>query len=316
MSKNCCPSHYTNFISLIPDESEMAISPSTETGWYVLYPPSNSIKQQLPIPIYHTYGKDTYTGWTSRVPLDCVGNTNYNTGKCELVFSRVEEAPAVWGKDSYTSVNKTELSLVGRCIYPKVTDLLSLYPETYCFYTRSQFKVKDLYPFTDTKAKTNWNLGFQSSREIPGQVLVSEKVFGTPINLDLRVVGNYRRILDSYGLKTVLDPNSLVMASVDTKAAFEDLGLVYWQSATQSFSIVLDGRITSIGVVFSNPVTGNLSTTFNTTLIIEEIIPSKAWKIITSQGLTNLNLSLAGIISPPGTIVTVVIGNQVTEITL
>jgi hypothetical protein len=316
MSRSCCPSFYTNFISLIPDENPVTIEVNSPSGWFILYPPSNSIKQQLPIPIYHQQGLDDFVGWTSRVPLDCIGNVNYSTGKCQLVFSRVEEAPTTWLKEGYSPVNKTEISLVGRCIYPKVTSLFQTYPETYCFYTSSQFRAKDIYPFTSVMAKANWNLGFQSTREIPGQVLVSEKVFGTPLNLDLRVIGSYKGILDSYGLKTTLDPDKLVMATADTKTAFEELGLVFWQAATQSFSIVLDGKITTIGVVFSNPVTGSLSTAFNTAQTIEEVIPSKAWKITTSQGLTSLNLSLTSIIAPPNTTVTVAIGNQITEVQL
>ena len=83
-----------------------------------------------------------------------------------------------------------------------------------------------------------------------------------------------------------------------------------------SFSIVLDGKITTISIVFSNPVTGNLSTALNNTQTIEEIIPGKAWRITTSQGLTSLNIFLAGIISPPNTVVTVAIGNQITEVAL
>jgi hypothetical protein len=316
VSKTCCPSFYTNFISLIPDEIAITIEVNSPTGWFILYPPSNSIKQQLPIPIYHQNGLEDYIGWTSRVPLDCVGNTNYSTGRCQLIYSRVEEAPTTWGKESYSPVNKTEISLVGRCIYPKTTNLFQTYPETYCFYTTSQFRAKDIFPFTSDLGKANWNLGFQSTREIPGQVLVSEKVFGTPINLDLRVIGSYKGILDSYGLKTVLDPVNLVMATTDTKTAFEELGLVIWQAATQSFSIVLDGKIAVISVVFSSTVVGNLSTAFSNTQTIEEVINGKAWKITTSQGLTSLNLSLAGIISPPNTIVTVVIGNQITEVQL
>jgi hypothetical protein len=316
MSRSCCPSFYTNFITLVPDEVATTIEINSPTGWYVLYPPSNSIKQQLPIPIYHQNGLDDYVGWTNRVSLNCIGNTNYSTGKCQLVFSRVEDAPTTWLKEGYSPVHKTEISLVGRCIYPKVTPLLQTYPEAYCFYTSSQFRAKSIYPFTLGMAKSNWNLGFQSTREIPGQVLVSEKVFGTPVNLDLRAIGSYKGILDSYGLKTALDPDSLVIATVDTKTPFEDLGLVYWQASTQSFSFVLDGKITSINVVFSNPVTGNLSTAFNNTQTIEETIPGKAWKIITSQGLTSLNISLVGVISPPNTLVTVTIGNQITEINL
>jgi hypothetical protein len=313
MSRHCCPTLYSNFISLVPDEVAITIQVNSPTGFYVLYPPSNSIKQQLPIPIYHQLGSEEFIGWTSRVPLDCVGNSNYSTGKCQLIYARVEDAPTLWLKEGYSPTNKSELSLVGRCIYPKVTNLIQTYPETYCFYSTSQFRTKDIYPFTSTMARGNWHLGFASYREILGQVLVSEKVFGTPVNLDLRAIGNYKGILDSYGLKTTLDTNNLLMATVDTKVPFSDLGLIYWQAATQSFSIVLDGKITTIGIVFSNPVTGNLSTAFNTTQTIEEVIPGKAWKITTIQGLTSLNLSLAGIISPPNTFVTVSIGNQITE---
>jgi hypothetical protein len=316
MSKSCCPSFYTNFISLIPDETPITIEVNSPSGWFILYPPSNSIKQQLPIPIYHQQGLDDYVGWTSRVPLDCVGNVNYSTGKCQLVFSRVEEAPTTWLKEGYSPVNKTEISLVGRCIYPKVTPLLQNYPETYCFYTSSQFRAKDIYPLTSTMAKANWNLGFQSTREIPGQVLISEKVFGTPINLDLRVVGSYKGILDSYGLKTALDPDKLVMATVDTKTAFEDLGLVLWQAATQSFSINLKGEGGLITISFSNFVTGNLTTLPTTTTYTTQPIPGKVWKIAATTGLANLSISLAGIISPPNTIVTVAIGNQITEVQL
>jgi hypothetical protein len=316
VSKTCCPTFYSNFISLIPDENEVTIEVNSPSSWFILYPPSNSIKQQLPIPIYHEAGITDFIGWTSRVPVDCIGNSNYSTGKCSLVFSRVEEAPTPWLKEGYTSVNKSELSLIGRCIYPKVTNLFQTYPETYCFYTQAQFRVKDIFPFTSIMAKSDWSLGFQSARAIPGQVLVNEKVFGTPVNLDLRAIGNYKGILDSYELKTIIDPDNLVRATVDTKTAFEDLGLIYWQAATQSFSIVLDGKITTIGIVFSNPVAGNLSTAFNTTQTTEEVTPGKAWKITTNQGLTSLNISLASIVSPPNTIVTVMIGNQITEVEL
>jgi len=67
--------------------------------------------------------------------------------------------------------------------------------------------------------RDNWNLGFCSYRDIPGQVLVAEKVFGTPVNLDLRAIGIYKSILDSYGLTTVLDSNSLLMFHKHQKPA-------------------------------------------------------------------------------------------------
>lgn len=314
MTRNCCPSYFSNFISLVPNEKDITIEVTSETGWYTLYTPSNSTIQQIPIPVYHTRGVADYTGWTTRVPLSCTGNTNYATGRCTLVHARVEEAPTPWLKDGYSSVNKTEIILVGRCVYPKVTSLLQFYPETYCFYTIRQFKTKDISPFTPTMAQENWYLGFASYREIPAQVLVSEKVFGTPVNLDLRAIGKYKGVLDSYRTQTVADPANLLMATTVPKQPFENVAQVYWKAATQSFSVIFNGKVATISLVFSNPVAGSLLT--NGTQVVEEVVPSKAWKITTTPGFTNLNISLAGVISPPNTVVTVAIGNQITEIQL
>ena len=204
---SCAPSYFVNLISTVPDEQNYQISPASATGFYVVYPPSST----TPIPIYHTTGDSTYSGWSTSTSLNCQGNSNYPTGKCQLIYARVEESPNIWLSQGTSPVHKTEITLSGRTVQPKLCQDVFIYPEVYCFYTTSQERIKNITP---DLIKSNWNLGHISYRQIPGQVLVNEKVFGTPIAADLRTIGKYSAILGSYNLSNQLDESGLNMPEV------------------------------------------------------------------------------------------------------
>jgi hypothetical protein len=205
---SCQNTFFSNLVAFIPDEQLYHITPTSSTGWYILYPPVTFNRSNTPIPIYHISGTTQYLDWSTNVPLNCSGNTNYPTGKCELIFTRVEESPNIWLKEGYSTTTKTEILLTGRTTKPKVSTNISTYSEVYCLYTNGQIRNPTFLDIVE------WNLGHISFRQITGQVLVSEKVFGTPITADLRTIGRYRSILESYGLKNQLDESGLNMPEV------------------------------------------------------------------------------------------------------
>lgn len=206
----CTSTFFCNLISLIPDGETYQLTPASLTGWHVLYPPSSSSNSHsVPVPVYHISGTDKYSGWTSYAPLNCNGNTNYPTGRCQLVYTRVEESPTIWTAPNQPATHKTDISLVGRTVKPKVFPEIFDYPETFCFYTTRQERNPVFFDIIE-----KWNLGHVSYRQIPGQVLVSEKVFGTPIAADLRTIGRYRSVVESYGLTNQIDEDGLNMPEV------------------------------------------------------------------------------------------------------
>lgn len=204
---SCSSPFFSNLVTFIPDEQPYQITLTSDTGWYVLYPFSTS-RSNTPIPVYHISGTTKYLDWSTDVPLNCAGNTNYPTGKCGLIYARVEEAPSTWTAPNQPTTHKTEISLVGRTTSPKVSSDIYIYPETYCLYTNGQIRNPT---FLDI---IKWNLGHISFRQIPGQVLVSEKIFGTPLTADLRTIGRYKSILESYNLSNQLDEDGLTMPEV------------------------------------------------------------------------------------------------------
>ena len=205
---SCQNLFFSNLVAFVTDEKPYQLTPAFPTSWYILYPPSTSDRSNTPIPIYHISGTTQYLDWSTNVPLNCQGNTNYPTGKCQLIFTRVEEAPSTWSAPNQPQVHKTEISLVGRTTKPKVSTEIYNYPEIYCLYTNGQIRNPTFLDIIE------WNLGHITFRQIPGQVLVSEKVFGTPLTADLRTIGRYKSVLESYGLRNQLDANGLNMPEV------------------------------------------------------------------------------------------------------
>lgn len=205
---SCQNPFFSNLVALIPDEQPYQLTPVSLTSWYLLYPPPISNRLNTPVPIYHISGTTQYLDWSTNVPLNCIGNTNYPTGKCQLVYTRVEEAPTTWTVPNQPQTHKTEISLVGRTTKPKVFSDIYNYSEVYCLYTNGQARNPTFLDIIE------WDLGYISFRQIPGQVLVSEKVFGTPLTADLRTIGKYKSILESYSLTNQLDENGLNMPEV------------------------------------------------------------------------------------------------------
>lgn len=205
---SCTSPFFSNLVALIPDEQSYQITPASDASWYILYPPSTSNRSNTPVPVYHISGTTQYLDWSTNVPLNCSGNINYPVGKCGLVYTRVEEAPATWSAPNQPQTHKTEISLVGRTTKPKVSLDIYNYPEVYCFYTNRQIRNPTFLDIID------WNLGHISFRQIPGQILVSEKVFGTPLTADLRTIGRYKSVMESYGLTNQIDENGLNMPEV------------------------------------------------------------------------------------------------------
>lgn len=205
---SCSNPFFSNLVAFIPDEQSYQITLTSPTAWFILYPPSISNRRSTPVPIYNISGTTQYLDWSTNVPLNCQGNTNFPTGKCDLIFTRVEEAPSTWSAPSQSTIHKTEISLVGRTTNPKVSPDIYNYPEVYSLYTNRQTRNPTSLDIIE------WNLGHISFRQVPGQVLVSEKVFGTPLTADLRTIGKYKSVLESYNLINQLDENGLNMPKV------------------------------------------------------------------------------------------------------
>lgn len=202
---SCC-GYFCNLITLSPSNVKVTLTIDSQTGWYVLYPPSFGLDSigGTPLPVYHIKGNSDYIDWTYRSPINCTtGSTNYITGLCELVYQRVEESPDVIQTYS-REVEPTEkdyINLSGRFMKPKIYKSTDL-GELYCFY---QFQIS---PLKESKIKTtvidksfivdgDWGLGVISYRSVPSQVIVSNKVFGSPLTASLTGVGIYNNLLTS-----------------------------------------------------------------------------------------------------------------------
>jgi len=294
-----------NLISLIPDGNTYQITANSDSGWYILHQPSNTAKPNAAIPIYHQQGDTSYLGWTTTTPVNCGGIINYPTGKCQLVAQLVEDSVNTWISAGDNNTHKTELTYSGRCVNPRITNILNSQPEHYCFY-RLNGDNNLLYSdiTRDTIIANNWYLGHASHREVLGSSRISERVFGSPVNTDIRAIGLYSNLLASLNLTNIREDSSIYLPTPTQllNNSIDSANLV-----GKILTISLDSKVDKLYLVFSNPVAGIIGSIHTTSVTQENVLQ---YKIENLNNFDSISLDLNALVYPLLTSVDIVIGNQ------
>jgi hypothetical protein len=218
--------------------------------------------------IYHVQNNLKYVGYTTNLPTGCKGTTNHITGFCSLLFQRVEESFTMITTSNTFNTNIAEdsddSSFTGRCVLPKIVSNIYEYKEVYGFYNNVTNLLSNRLNTTiideDFVIDNNWYLGTVRYRSVLNTILVADKVFGTPVTLQLRSIGNYQALLGS--LNTVIVSNNITNE-------VEDVII----SDNLDYS-PLSGILTSTGDVklVSEGFTGSIVTNGSTNLYSESVI--------------------------------------------
>jgi hypothetical protein len=291
----------SNLATFIPDNKPYTLSPLSQPGFYVLYPPSTT--RTTPLLVYFDgFNSPELYGWTTFVPLSCQGQSNFSTGKCSFLFQAVEESTSYW-QQSTESINKTDIVVTGRFTTPKIPkDNQFTKGEFYCLYS-----LNNIDAFSLDKIVTGYGeleLGFISYRQPPAEVLVSQKTFGTAVIANLRGIGRYDEILDSLNFVNQFNENELVNAVEITYNPLQ----VIWSPLTQTLNF--SNTVSMVTLFFNEDVTGF----FTVGSRVKSTSTDNVYLIVLDK--ENPNIYLSDLIVPPNTTMVVQLGNQKTEIIL
>jgi hypothetical protein len=249
--------YYSNVVSFLPDSDNYTLDVTNSAGWYVLYPPREVASSTSPSLIYFDPLLPNYLGWTTTVPLNCVGNTNYATGRCELIYQRLEDERRLQ-KDinrgvSALPVGKDVIPVLGRMMDKKLNFAI---PETEIFCLFSGYE-----SCTPLKPRpflppdfTTWSVGMITYAKSVGTVLVSGAVFGQYIKGIIRDLGRFE------SFKGSLTPHTVTEEAVELPSVGTGIDLV-----TSTFTYV--GQVlnfsnltapTEVEIVFAEQIFGNI----------------------------------------------------------
>jgi hypothetical protein len=216
--------YYSNTISFFPDNLNYTLTPADLLGWYTLYPPNDQNERNTPALIFFDPLEPTYLGWTTIVPLNCIGSSNYQVGRCQLIFQRLEDNRRFM-KDS----NQNQSSLpVGKDMIPvtgRISERKSQYKlnqvEIYCLYADFErckgtimTKNQTLPPATFAE----WDIGFMTYAKTMSSILVSGTTFGQYIKGVIREIGSFSDYTASLTPHQVVD-NGFELPLVDPGVA-------------------------------------------------------------------------------------------------
>lgn len=212
--------HTANAIALFPDGNEVFLGVTSETGWYLLYPPGYLSD---PTPVYFRQDSPTYLGWSTRPyqpattchsPLQ----PRHRTGRCAVYHLAITDYRDVYDYTRTPGDADDRIRIEGRWIHPRQPEI-DENQECYLYYNQRQrwdskayiaTEGSGLVPGTSTvddKDLLIWHsiATIARFRHVPVSLLTCRGVFGLPAELRLAEVGTLYRVANSHPIGLVGD---------------------------------------------------------------------------------------------------------------
>lgn len=194
--------YFCKVVSFLPDNESYTLSPLSDAGWYTLYPPVERVSSNTPALIYFDPASPNYLGWTTTVPIGCLGNQNYHLGKCELIYQRLEDS-RILQKDenrgnSTVPLGKGIIPVVGRMLDKRVSFILPEV-EIFCLHARYEecLHYNKLNPPILPSSFPGWSVGMITYSKSLGGAIVPETIFGQYVKAEIRDLGRLETYTES-----------------------------------------------------------------------------------------------------------------------
>jgi hypothetical protein len=200
-----------NAVTFIPNNQPVTLTDTSPIGWYVLYPPQDVRGDQSPSLIHFDPALPNYLGWTTITPVGCNSPVNYNTGKCSLLYQRLNDI-----RNQKKDINSGQEALpVGKGIQGFIGRILSknAYPyvsssENFCLTLNFTNCFNQKPPLTPADFQ-NWSIGFITYFKTLANSQIATSVFGQLVKGYIRDIGQFKTYTDA------LTPHRIVQNSVE-----------------------------------------------------------------------------------------------------
>lgn len=210
----CCESQINILLFPVVDRTPLVIKSTTPPGWYSLFPPNSSRISPELCYIPPSPALNPYLGWGTKSMIDCDTPDRPNQGgRCKVFSGFVDDfTEAATVETNNLGVSDGVLIASGRHIQPKIIDDLDIISRQCLVILNPRPGTID--PLTGeilytTDSILNCRIGKGIFRDQLNSHVGHDQVFGTFLNILLRITGNYKpaRSIDqstknNQGLKT------------------------------------------------------------------------------------------------------------------
>ena len=252
--------YFIKAVTFLPDNENYTLSPIDVAGWYTLYPPKAVPNNSSPQLIYFDPLSLDYLGWTTVVPLNCQGNTNYHLGKCQLIYQRIEDSRMLQRDsnrgESGLPVGKGIIPVVGRVLGKEVYYQLPEV-EVFCIFSIHEscvrFKPNGPNPVLPSEFP-DWSVGFITYTDAISSSIVPGSIFGQYIKATIRAIGKIEEYEGSNIPHTITEnPNLLPIVGDGVPVVVGD-----YTYAAQVLTFSTLSNPTEIQIIFTEDIYGSV----------------------------------------------------------